>query len=195
MNLVETTVKDPQDIPEDLSVDEKPTWLEGDKVYIATTVGQGCILGVEIVRNATGDALEKAYGVFQQEARSLNPDYAPETVNTDGWQATQNAWKRLFPFACLLLCFLHLYIKIRDRSKKKYKHTGKQTCDKLWDCYQAKDKRTFSQRIRRLHQWAKDNLVPDFMLNTIENCVQTKLFLLVLTIIHKLIAQAICWIG
>jgi hypothetical protein len=51
--------------------------------------------------------LEKAYGVFASEARALDTDYAPQTVNTDGWQATQGAWKALFPHITVILCFLH----------------------------------------------------------------------------------------
>ena len=41
--------------------------------------------------------LTHGYGVFAEEARNLDPAYAPATVNTDGWEATQWAWKALFP--------------------------------------------------------------------------------------------------
>jgi hypothetical protein len=41
--------------------------------------------------------LRQAYGVFADEAKAVDPDYAPERVNTDGWSATQEAWKALFP--------------------------------------------------------------------------------------------------
>ena len=54
--------------------------------------------------------------MFAEEARSIKPDYAPETVNTDGWQATQNAWQHWFPQITVILCFLHAFIKIRDRA-------------------------------------------------------------------------------
>ena len=39
----------------------------------------------------------RAYGVFAAEARDVEPEYAPETVNTDGWAATRNAFLALFP--------------------------------------------------------------------------------------------------
>jgi hypothetical protein len=42
-------------------------------------------------------ALTQAYGVFRTEVQALIPDYSPETVNTDGWEATQIAWQTLFP--------------------------------------------------------------------------------------------------
>ena len=45
--------------------------------------------------DAGAEALTQAYGVFRAEAQALAPDYSPETVNTDGWEATQTAWQRL----------------------------------------------------------------------------------------------------
>ena len=60
--------------------------------------------------------MTRAYGVFAEEAKALDPDYKPETVNTDGWAATQGAWKRLFPSIAIILCFLHAFLKIRDRA-------------------------------------------------------------------------------
>jgi hypothetical protein len=43
---------------------------------------------------------------------------APETVNTDGWQATQGAWKALFTPITVILCFLQACLNIRDRATK-----------------------------------------------------------------------------
>ena len=48
-------------------------------------------------RAASTNALEKAYGVLAAEARLLDEDYARETVCTDGWEATQSAWEKIFP--------------------------------------------------------------------------------------------------
>ena len=47
-------------------------------------MGEGCLLGAELSQTAKTEDLQVAYGVFAQEARELNPDYQPETVNTDG---------------------------------------------------------------------------------------------------------------
>jgi hypothetical protein len=168
MSLVGTTIRNPKDLPEDVVADEKHTWCDGEKVYVATTVGNGCILGASIAENTSEDALFDAYNDFKEEARDLKPDYTPQTVNTDGYQNTRSAWTRLFPAACLILCFLHVFIKIRDWSKKKFKVLFKETSDKLWDCYNALDKRTFSQRIRRLVEWAKKIELPETMRHPIE---------------------------
>ena len=34
-------------------------------------------------------------------------------MSTDGWAATQAAWKALFPLVVMLLCFLHGWLNIR----------------------------------------------------------------------------------
>lgn len=83
-SLVGTTVKSPERLPQDLVADEKHSWLKGERVYIATTAAQGCILGASVAPSASQADLEKAYGVFASAARTLDANYAPHTVNTDG---------------------------------------------------------------------------------------------------------------
>ncbi len=96
-SLVGTTVRDPARLPEHLAADEHHADWAGQKGYVATTVGGGCILGVALTASADDAHLQEAYGVFAAEARDVEPEYAPETVNTDGWAATQNAFQALFP--------------------------------------------------------------------------------------------------
>jgi hypothetical protein len=82
--VVGTTVKQADRLPTDVVADEKHRWLQGERVYIATTTGQECILGASVSTSAGQADLQAAYGVFAEEAHALDPDYAPETVNTDG---------------------------------------------------------------------------------------------------------------
>ena len=103
--VVGTTVKDAKMIPVNLVADEKHSWLVGERVYIPTTVAAGCFLGVDIVEQAGTKALVEGYKSFQTEAVALNPNYRPETVNTDGWEHTQAARHSLFPNVQLILCF------------------------------------------------------------------------------------------
>lgn len=159
-NLVGTTVKKPETLPQDLLADEKHTRLKGDKHYIAMTVAKECILGAEMTDSASEVSLTKAYGVFATEARSVDPDYAPKTVNTDGWAATQNAWHSLFAGITVILCFLHAFIKIRDRATKVLEESFNNAADRVWDAYEATSKSSFSQRLRRLREWTQDH-VPD----------------------------------
>jgi hypothetical protein len=80
----------------------------------------------------------------------LDADYAPDTVNTDGWSATQNAWHALFKQVTVILCFLHAFINIWDRAKKAFGELGQEVQTRVWDAYHAPSKRAFAQRLRRL---------------------------------------------
>ena len=165
LNIVGTTVKQPDSIPQDLLADEKHTRLKGEKHYIAMTVAQECILGAEMTDSASQVSLTKAYGVFAHEARSLKPDYTPDTVNTDGWAATQNAWKHWFPGIAVILCFLHAFIKIRDRATKALMDPFNEAANQVWEAYEATSKASFSQRLRRLQEWAEKH-APDSAMKT-----------------------------
>ena len=167
-SIVGTTIQEPSLLPQHVVADEKHTWLNGDKVYCATTVAGGCILGASIAASSGQEDLQKAYGVFKQEAQILNPDYCPKAGNTDAWLPTRNAWQSLFPGITLLMCFLHIFISIRDRSSKKYKEAFRTVSERLWNCYRAQTKTSFSLRVRRLGEWAAKSGIPGFMVEKIE---------------------------
>ncbi len=91
--------------PEDLLADEHHQTLDGEKVYIATTVAGGCCLGAEPATTAGADDLKAAYEVFKDEALDIDSEYLPETVSTDGWKGTPGGLeKRLFPKIVILSC-------------------------------------------------------------------------------------------
>ncbi len=92
-SIVGTTVHNGEKLPLDILADEHHIKIRGKKAYVATTVGQNCFLGMEVSSGADADSLEDSYNVFKQEAKDLSTDYEPNTVNTDGWAATQNAWQ------------------------------------------------------------------------------------------------------
>ena len=148
-SLVGTTIKRADRLPTDLVADEKHSGLKGQRVYIATTAGQECILGASVAKSAGQADLQAAYGVFAEEAQALDPKYAPETVNTDGWQPTQGAWKAWFEHVTLILCVLHAFLKIRDRTTKALGEVGQAVHKRVWEAYHAPSKRAFSQRLRR----------------------------------------------
>jgi hypothetical protein len=164
-SIVGTTVKTAECVPQDLVADEKHSWLKGQRVYIATTAGRDCILGASVAPSASQPGLKRAYGVFAQEAQTMDADYAPHTVNTDGWQATQGAWKALFPNITVILCFLHAFLKIRDRATKALGTVFGQVQERVWEAYHAPSKGAFSQRLRRLREWAERGL-PDSAMKT-----------------------------
>lgn len=122
-------------------------------MFVATTVGDGCILGAELSPTAGPEDLQEAYGIFAQEAMQLNPDYQPQTVNTDGWNATQAAWKHLFPGVTMILCFLHTVLAIGKRCRSQKLLFGT-LMEKLWDIYHAVDAPGFIEQLRALQVWA-----------------------------------------
>jgi hypothetical protein len=139
---VGTTVKDPTKLPDHLLADEKHLHFNGHKAYIATTVAQDCVLGASVALAADEAALTDAYGDFKQEAQQLRPDYTPRTINIDGWLATQNAWQTLFKPIVIIHCFLHAFLKIRDRCKR-LKTSFPDIKHQVWSIYRAKDKANF----------------------------------------------------
>jgi hypothetical protein len=156
-------------LPEHLLADEHHQPLDGEKVYIATTVGSGCCLGAEPAKAAGADDLKAAYGVFKREARDVAPKYAPETVNTDGWKGTQAAWKALFRRVVILQCFLHAWLKIRDRGKH-LKGRFAEVSRRVWEAYRAPDRRGFGQRLRSLRRWATGELTGVVLEKVLDLC-------------------------
>lgn len=152
-SVVGTTVKDSAHLPTDVLADEKHSRLNGNKAYIATTVGSDCVLGASLSLSADEDGLTEAYTHFKTEAQDVNPAYAPQTVNIDGWSATQLAWQALFPKIIVILCFLHSFIKIRDRCKRLKDHYAVLKT-RVWNAYHAADPAAFTQRIAELEAWA-----------------------------------------
>lgn len=156
--IVGTVVKDADQLPTDLLADEKHVRFNGEKGYIATTVGADCVLGASLALAADAVALTDAYGYFKDEARHVNSAYQPNTVNTDGWFATQNAWQALFPTIIVIQCFLHAYLKIRDRTKRRFKALYADIQQQVWDIYQATNQQTFFRLIADFQQWANQAL-------------------------------------
>jgi hypothetical protein len=154
-SLLGTTIKAPEKLPLDLVADEKVTWLDGEEVYVTTTVAEGCLLGVGLAAETTAEAFAAGYGEFKEEAQELNQAYAPETVCTDGFKATRLAWQQLFAGVSLILCFLHGVLKVMERCRGELR---KQVLDRVWHCYEAQRRRQFSQRLRRLGEWARKEL-------------------------------------
>jgi hypothetical protein len=157
-HIVQTTVKDLEKLPKDLLADEKHIYLNGEKAYIATTVAQDCVLGASISLSADEEGLTEAYGHFQEEALQGAPDYEPETVNTDGWAATQKAWRNLFPLIIVIECFLHAFLKIRNCCKKRFKELYPEIAHRVWEVYKAVDAASFLSEMASLQTWAEEKL-------------------------------------
>lgn len=147
-SLVGTTVRDPDKLPEHLAADEHHVDWGGEKGYVATTAAEGCLLGLSLTKAADDEHLKAAYGEFAAEARDVSADYAPQTVNTDGWAATQNAFQALFSTITVILCFLHGFLKIRDRCRKNH-----DLHRRVWEVYRATTAAEFRRLMTALQEW------------------------------------------
>lgn len=147
--------------------DEKHTWLNGERVYVATTVAAGNFLGAEVTASASYVALKAGYGEFANEARNVDANYQPKTVCVDPWEATRNAFESLFPNACIILCFLHSVLKLR-RCKDEIKQLRAKLVGRAWHIYRAATRAQFSQRMRRLREWAVANLPDSPLLHAVD---------------------------
>jgi hypothetical protein len=67
-----TTGKSPAQLPHDLVADEKHRWRKGERVSVATTASEGCLLGASVVPSASQPDVKKAYGVFANEALDVD---------------------------------------------------------------------------------------------------------------------------
>lgn len=155
-SLVGTTVRVPDQLPSDLVADEYHTTINREKVYAGVTAGAGVVLGVGFAPTANEDGLRAAYGDFQQEAENLKPGYQPRSVNTDGWPATRLAWRALYPLIAMVLCFLHGFLKVRDRCRRKLPELRQ----RIWDVYRATTKEEFRQRMKAFQQWSLEQTFP-----------------------------------
>ena len=147
-SLVGTTVRQADHLPAHLAADEHHTDWAGQNGYIATTVGGGCVLGVALTATADDSHLREAYGVFAAEAQDVDPEYAPDTVNTDGWAATQNAFQTLFHQITVVLCFLHGFLRIRQRCRKAF-----ELHRRVWDVYRAANAEEFRRLMNEFQHW------------------------------------------
>jgi antirestriction protein len=132
-SLVGTTVRDPSRLPEHLAADEHHVDWCGEK---------------GLTKSADDAHLAAAYGDFAAEARDVQPDYAPQTVNTDGWASTQNAFRSLFPLIAVILCFLHGFLKIRERCRKNH-----ELHRRVWEVYRAPTAEDFRRLMNELRNW------------------------------------------
>jgi len=176
-DIVGTSIKDPKLLPKDILADEKHTRWNGQKAYVATTVGRDCVLGASITLAADEQELTVAYSQFKQEAQALDVNYHPQTVNTDGWSATQLAWQALFPSIIIIQCFLHAFISIRSRCKR-LKDLFPIISQQVWDIYHADNISKFKQQVDDLRTWGQENLTGYPLKSVLKLCAKSHLFML-----------------
>jgi hypothetical protein len=155
-DVVGTTLKAPDQLPEHLLADEKFTSLNGQEVYVATTVGNDVVLSATLTLASQTDELEQAYGEFKREALRLNPNYAPTTLTLDGWRQTKEAWLRLFPTLIIIRCFLHAFLRIRERCRSN--PLFPRVRQLVWRIYHARSQRNYYYHFDKFLTFARQQL-------------------------------------
>ena len=108
-------------------------------------------MGVELTSSIHDDDLvTKTYGTFAQEARRVDPHYAPKTVNVDGWRGTQRAWQALFQTVVVIRCFLHGFLRVRERCNKAYEWH-----QRVWEVFRAATGADFLTRMTVFREWVE----------------------------------------
>lgn len=138
------------------------------------TVGGGCVLGLSVAERASEKELTQAYGVFKEEAQRVKADYAPQTVNIDGWEATQKAWKTLFATVTFIHCFLHAFLKIGACCRTH--PLWSELRDEVWFAYHASSASKFKAQIWYLQQWAREHLADAPLQAVLKLIAKTDLF-------------------
>jgi hypothetical protein len=92
----------------------------------------------------------------------------PQTVNVDGWDATQAAWQRLFPTIVVMRCFLPVVLGIQQCCRLN-KALWQSLSHELWHLFHSLNPAQFGQRLRRLLEWSATH--PDSS-DTIHNKLQ-----------------------
>lgn len=77
-------------------------------------------------------------------------------MNTDGWRQTKLAWLAIFPAIFVVRCFLHAYMRIRDRCKSTSVFTEIRAM--IWHIYHARSYVTYWRRYRKFLIFARDHL-------------------------------------
>ena len=163
LSVVGTTTRASGEVPLHLTVDEHQVPWSGAKGHVPMVAGNGCILGISLTDTPSDTSLTQAYGQFAQEAAKVDPHYAPHTVNTDGWLSTQHAWSTLYPLVVLIRCFLHGFLKIRERCNKNYA-----LHERVWHVFYAETKADFIARMTELGQWTASQSLPATVIESLK---------------------------
>jgi hypothetical protein len=155
-DVVGTTVKSADKLPEHLLADEKFTSIAGQERFVALTVGSDVVLGAALALTAQVDELETAYGDFKREALRLNPRYTPQTLNLDGCKQARLVWSRLFPTVVIILCFLHAVFRVRQRCLSHPLYGQIQAL--MWRIYHAKSQTSYYYHFDQFLTFARQHL-------------------------------------
>lgn len=75
-------------------------------------------------------------------------------MNSDGFQATRNAWLSLLTQSVLILCFLHGFIRSRDGARR-LRAVFPELAQRVWDAYRQTCYEDFIDQVTVLQWWTE----------------------------------------
>jgi hypothetical protein len=147
---VGTTVQEPQTLPRALVADEPLTQVAQQQGDVPTTVGGGCFLGGSVVEAAETVPVERGDGACAKAAQALAPASQARSVCTDGWAATRQAGRGLFPTITRGRCLLHALGQMKPPWAGQWRPQG---LARAGPGSQAATPRQLAQRLRRVAEW------------------------------------------
>ncbi len=142
-------------LPDYLLADEKHSHCLTEKVYLPTIVEGRLIWHLGYTDDKSADAFEASYGQFQQATQTVEPDYQPQGILTDGFESTRKSLGILFPATPLGNCLRHAANRVGSKLKS-VSHTLRDTlCEQFYDLFEdriepkANKVRSRGQKLRR----------------------------------------------
>lgn len=84
----------------------------------------------------------------------------------------------MFPLIVIIECFLHAFLKIRDRRQHKFQAVYPEIKQQVWDIYAASDPDQFKQRLIAFKRWSQDKVTGATLEAITKLCTKTNSFLL-----------------
>jgi hypothetical protein len=104
-------------LPRYLLADEKHSYCLTEKVYLPTLVEGRVIWHLGYTEDKSAGAFAASYGQFQQDTQTVEPDYQPQGILTDGFESTRQSLRHLFPATPLGNCLRHAANRVGSKLK------------------------------------------------------------------------------
>jgi hypothetical protein len=142
-------------LPPNFLADEKHSHCLTKKVYLPTIVEGRLIWHLGYTEDKSADAFEASYAQFQQATQSIEPDYQPQGILTDGFESTRKSLHHLFPAAALGNCLRHATNRVTSKLKAVTQTVRETFSEQFFNLFEdrtepkANKVRSLGQKLRR----------------------------------------------
>lgn len=145
-------------LPRYFLADEKHSHCLTEKVYLPTIVEGRVIWHLGYTEDKSADAFQTSYGQFQQATRTIEPDYQPHGILTDGFESTRKSLGHLFPTTPLGNCLRHATNRVGSKLKSVTQAVRDTFSEQFYHLFEdrtelkANKVRSLGQKLRRFAQ-------------------------------------------